>query len=166
MIKAGGGRLTGEGQVPFFGWFALPGAPSSGDTVTVITLGGFAGTGEPEDSVFVGRVKDESNYVGAWYNDTRKEIGIDVRVNGEFRHAPNSAGLSLEPGDRLALVLSGGTTITSYAETGGVWRRLTTADLGLAATPQEQTRWRHGFALRATTGTIALDAAEGHSAAG
>ncbi|MGN9838235.1 serine/threonine-protein kinase [Nonomuraea sp. H19] len=166
VIKAGGGRLTGEGKVPFFGWFALPGAPSSGDTVSVITLGELAATGEPEDSVFVGRVKDENNYVGAWYNDTRKQIGIDVRVNGEFRHDPNNASVSLAPGDRLALVLSGGTTITSYAETGGVWRRLTTADLDLLATPQERTRWRHGFALRATTGTIALDAAEGHSAAG
>ncbi|WP_188190403.1 serine/threonine-protein kinase [Nonomuraea sp. SYSU D8015] len=165
-IKAGGGRLTGEGRVPYFGWFALPGAPSSGDTVSVITLGGFAGTGEPEDSVFVGRVKDENNYVGAWYNHTRKEIGIDVRVDGEFRHAPNSTSLSLAPGDRLALVLSGGTTITSYAETGGAWRRLTTADLDLPATPQERTRWRHGFALRATAGTITLDAAEGYSAAG
>ncbi|MEV4173789.1 serine/threonine-protein kinase [Nonomuraea sp. NPDC049709] len=166
VVKVAGGRLTGEGQSPFFGWFALPGAPSSGDTVSVITLGAFAGTGEEEDSVFVGRVKDAGNYMGAWYNNTRKEVGIDVRVDGEFRHDPNSASLSLAPGDRLALVLSGGTTITSYAETGGTWRRLTTAHIDLPATPQERARWRHGFGMRGTTGTIALDAAAGHSAAG
>jgi predicted Ser/Thr protein kinase len=165
-IKAGGGRLTGGARTPFFGWFALPGAPSSGDTVSVITLGTFAGTGKQEDSVFVGRVKDDFNYIGAWYNHTRKAVGIDVLVDGKWRHPLNSASLSLAPGDRLALVLSDGTTITSYAETGGAWRRLTTVDLDLPATPQEWTRWRHGFGLRATTGTITLDAAEGYSAAG
>ncbi|QFY10334.1 protein kinase [Nonomuraea phyllanthi] len=166
VIKAGGGRLTGEGQKPFFGWFALPGAPSSGDTVSMITLGAFAGTGEQEDSAFVGRIKDKDNYIGAWYNNTREEIGIDVRVNGEFRHEPNSAALSLTPGDSLALVLSGGTTITSYAKTGGTWRRLTTARIDVLTTPQERARWRHGFGLRGTAGTIALDAAEGRGAAG
>jgi predicted Ser/Thr protein kinase len=165
-IKVGGGRISGQGQGPFFGWFALPGAPSSGDTVSVITVGAFAGTGEAEDSVFVGRVKDANNYIGAWYNNTRKEIGIDVRVDGEFRHEPNSAALPLAPGDRLALVLSGGTTITSYAETGGTWRRLTTSRIDLLTTPQERARWRHGFGLRGMTGTIALDTAEGHSAHG
>ncbi|GAA3220718.1 serine/threonine-protein kinase [Nonomuraea helvata] len=165
-IKAEGGRLTCEAQVPFYGWYALPGAPSSGDTVSMITLGGFAGTGKQEDSVFVGRIKDNINYIGAWYNHTRKEVGIDILVDGKWRHAPNSASLSLAPGDRLALVLSGGTTVTSYAETGGAWRRLTTVNLDLKATPQEWTRWRHGFALRATTGTVTLDAAEGYSAAG
>ncbi|MFD0655825.1 hypothetical protein [Thermocatellispora tengchongensis] len=167
VVKSGGGRLTGEGTAPFYGWFALPAAPSSGDAVSLITVGGFAGAGEAEDSVFAGLVKDQNNYIGAWYNNTRKEIGIDVRVNGEFRHTANSAALSLAPGDRLALVLSGGTTVTSYAETGGSWRRLTTVGLGdLLATPQERALWRHGFALRATTGTIALDSAEGRGAAG
>ncbi|MEV0166204.1 serine/threonine-protein kinase [Nonomuraea fuscirosea] len=166
VIKAEGGRLSGTSQGPFFGWFALPGAPSSGDTVSLVTLGAMAGTGEPEDSVFVGRVKDAGTYVGAWYNNTRKESGIDVRIGGEFRHGSNSADLSLVPGDRLALVLSGGSTITSYAETGGTWRKLNTVSVDLPGTAEERARWRHGFALRGTTGTITLDAAEGRTAAG
>ncbi|MEV5896282.1 serine/threonine-protein kinase [Nonomuraea fuscirosea] len=166
VIKAAGGRLSGTSQGPFFGWFALPGVPSSGDAVSLITLGAMAGTGEPEDSVFVGRVKDAGTYIGAWYNNTRKESGIDVRVGGEFRHGSNSADLSLAPGDRLALVLSGGSTITSYAETGGTWRQLNTVSVDLPGTAEERARWRHGFALRGTTGTITLDAAEGRTAAG
>ncbi|GAA1673689.1 hypothetical protein GCM10009733_083470 [Nonomuraea maheshkhaliensis] len=166
VIKAEGGKLTATAQGPFFGWFALPGTLSSADAVSLITLGAMAGTGEPEDSVFVGRVKDAGTYIGAWYNHTRKESGIDVRVGGEFRHEHNRADLTLAPGDRLALVLSGDGTITSYAETGGTWRLVTTLDVDLRSTAEERARWRHGFALRGTTGTIALDAAGGRTATG
>jgi len=42
--------------------------------------------------------------------------------------------------------------------------RVATVQVDLPAT-QQLTQWRHGFVLRATEGTLALDAAEGYSAA-
>ena len=132
--------------------------------MSVLTVGSFAETGRPEDSVFVGWVKDGDNFVTAWYNHTRKASGINVRVNGRLLPIHGDAQLSLAPGDRFALVLSGD-TITSYAETGGVWRPLRTADIGdLLATPEARAQYRYGFGLRATTGTIAVAGFAGHSA--
>jgi len=163
-VSVGGGRFTATGTDPYFGLVAGPAAPSSGDAVSVLTVGSFAETGRPEDSVFVGWVKDGDNFVTAWYNHTRKASGINVRVNGRLLPIHGDAQLSLAPGDRFALVLSGD-TITSYAETGGVWRPLRTADIGdLLATPEARAQYRYGFGLRATTGTIAVAGFAGHSA--
>lgn len=163
-VTVGGGRLTGTAATPYFGLLAGPAAPASGDAVSVVTVGSFAGTGRPEDSVFVGWIKDGDNFVTAWYNHTRKQSGINVRVNGRLLDTPGDAALTLAPGDRFALVLTGD-TITSYAETNGTWRPLRTAPIGdLLATPEARARFRHGFGLRATTGTIAVTGFAGHSA--
>ncbi|WP_182906892.1 MGH1-like glycoside hydrolase domain-containing protein [Microbispora sp. H13382] len=163
-VTAGGGRFAGGGTRPFFGLVAGPAALSSADAISVVTAGTFAGTGSPEDSLFTGWVKDAGNYVTAWYNNTRKQSGINVRVGGRFLDTPGDAPLSLEPGDRFALVLSGD-TITSFAYTGGRWRPLRTADIGGAlATPQARDGFRYGFGLRGTSGTIAIAGLEGRAA--
>ncbi|MGP3929205.1 MGH1-like glycoside hydrolase domain-containing protein [Nonomuraea sp. KM88] len=174
-ITVGGGRFAGSGARPFFGVVAGPAGPSSADAISVVTAGSFAGTGSAEDSVFVGWVKDQDNYVTAWYNHTRKQSGINVRVGGRFLDTPGDAALTLEPGDRLALVLSDD-TITSFARTAGTaggsttggapgeWRRLRTASIGgTLATPQAREGFRHGFGLRGTSGTIAIAGLEGRS---
>lgn len=159
----GGGRFAGSGTQPFFGLFAGPAELSSADAAGVVTAGTFAGTGSAEDSVFVGWVKDADNYVTAWYNNTRKQSGINVRVGGRFLDTPGDAALTLKPGDRFALVLSGD-TITSYALTGGQWKRLRTAGIGgTLATPQAREGYRYGFGLRGTSGTIAIAGLEGRA---
>lgn len=160
----GGGRIIADGQ-GFYGWFALSGTPSSGSTVTIITLGPFANTGATEDSVFAGRIKDATNYVGAWYNNTRKEVGIDVIIGGVPRHKPNKAPQRLNPGDRLALAVSGDMAI-AYAQIGEEWRKLTEVRIEPPTALQNHTEWRHGFALRGTRGPIALEEIEGRSADG
>ncbi|MEV1206578.1 hypothetical protein, partial [Microbispora rosea] len=148
---------------PFFGLAAGPVALSSADAISVVTAGEFAGTGSPEDSVFVGWVKDAGTYVTAWYNNTRKQSGINVRVGGRFLDTPGDAPLTLKPGDRFALALSGD-TITSFAYTGGQWRPLRTADIGgTLATPQAREGFRYGFGLRGTSGTIAVAGLEGRA---
>ncbi|NJP91815.1 hypothetical protein HCN51_20525 [Nonomuraea sp. FMUSA5-5] len=163
-IAAGGGRFAGSAAQPFFGLVAGPSGPSSADAVSIVTAATFAGTGGPEDSVFVGWVKDRDNYVTAWYNHTRKQSGINVRAGGRFLDTPGDAALNLQPGDRFALVLSGD-TITSFALTGGQWRRLRTAGIGgTLATPQAREGYRYGFGLRGSSGTIAIAGLEGRAA--
>jgi serine/threonine protein kinase len=161
MISAGGGKFTGTGSAPFFGLFAGPNAPSSGDSVSVLTVGAFAGSGQREDTVFVGWVKGPINYVTAWYNNTRQESGFDIRVNGAFPRRYGTTRLALVPGDRFAVRLSGN-AITSYIEHDGVWRRIRTVALGdVLATPQKRQQYRYGFGLRGTTGTISITGLEG-----
>jgi hypothetical protein len=138
--------------------------PASGAAVSVLTAGAFAGTGEPEDSVFVGWVKNGDSYGSAWYNNTRKESGLEVRVDGAFVSTPGVVTVTLKPGDKLALLLSGD-RITSYALTGGKWRRLGMAGIGDAlSTGQARQQYRYGFGLRGSTGTIRIAGTEGRSA--
>lgn len=161
LMTVGAGRLTGTHSTPFFSVVSGPGRPSSGDAVSILTVQTFAGTGKQEDSVFVGWVKDGNNYVTAWYNNTRKKSGINVRVNGTFLQTPGEIPLALERRDRFALRLSGN-TITSYAEIDGEWRQLHTATIGGAlATPQAREQYRYGFGLRGSTGTISITEVEG-----
>lgn len=165
-ISVGSGRFVGSGSEPFFGIIGGSGALPSDRAVSVLTTGTFAGTGQPEDSVFVGWVKDGDNYVTAWYNHTRKASGINVRVNGGFLETHGEVPLTLEGGDRLALVLSG-ETITSFAENDGVWRTLNVATIGdVLATPQARQQYRYAFGLRGSTGSIGVAGMEGRSAAG
>ncbi|MEV1245447.1 serine/threonine-protein kinase [Nonomuraea sp. NPDC049750] len=164
-IRAGGGRFTGTGSAPFFGLVAGErGLPPAGDAVSVLTAGTFANTGQPEDSLFVGWVKNGNSYVTAWYNNTRKESGLEVQMDGAFVSVPGSTPLTLKQGDRFALLLSGD-RITSYAESGGKWRRLGTGSIGdMLATPQARQQYRYGFGLRGSTGSIAIARTEGRSA--
>ena len=154
-IDPGGGRFTGTGSAPFFGLVAGPGTPSSDVAVSVLTVGTFAGTGDQEDSVFVGWVKDGNSYVTAWYNNTRKDSG-STPIDGSFVATPGEASLSLKAGDRFSLELSGD-TVTSYAQTGGgAWRMLRTATIGGAlSTPQARRQYRYGFGLPARPGRSA-----------
>ncbi|WP_327108708.1 MGH1-like glycoside hydrolase domain-containing protein [Nonomuraea glycinis] len=159
-IAVGDGRLAATGATPYFALMAGPAPLPPGDAVSVLTAGSFAGHGRPEDSVFVGWVKDASTYVTAWYNHTRQMSGLNVSVNGHLLPLAGDAPLTLKPGDRFALLLSG-TTITSYAESAGVWRELRTADLGdTLATPESRQGHRYGFGLRGSTGTITITAVE------
>ncbi|MFD1542012.1 serine/threonine-protein kinase [Nonomuraea guangzhouensis] len=164
-IRAGGGQFTGTGSTPFFGLVAgESGLPESGAAVSVLTAGTFAGTGQPEDSVFVGWVKNGNSYVTAWYNNTRKESGLEVQMDGAFVSTPGAAPLTLKRGDRFALSLSGD-RITSYAESGGTWRRLGTAAIGdMLTTARARQQYRYGFGLRGSTGTIGITRTEGRSA--
>ncbi|HEY0449747.1 MGH1-like glycoside hydrolase domain-containing protein [Actinophytocola sp.] len=157
-LTTGDGLLTATSADPFFTVVAGPAPVRSADAFTAVTIGALAGTGAPEDSVFVGWVKDADNYVTAWYNNTRKRSGINVRVNGSFLDTPGDAPLTLAPGDRFALTVAGD-TITSYAFTGGAWKPLRTNTIGTVLTGE----YRYGFGLRGTSGTISLADVEGRS---
>ncbi|WP_146615438.1 protein kinase domain-containing protein [Nonomuraea aridisoli] len=163
-VTVGNGRFRGTGTEPYFGLMAGGRALASDQAVSVVTIGSFAETGKQEDSVFVGWIKDDSDYATAWYNNTRGTTGFDVRVNGEFLDVADQIPATLQPGDRLAVLLTG-ETLTSYAEHAGTWRRLyTTSIAGALTTAEVRSRFRYGFGLRATTGTITVTGMEGRSA--
>jgi hypothetical protein len=145
------GALTATGTSPYFALVSSGVAPSSPHAVSLLTVGAFTNTGAPEDSVFVGWVKDKDNYVTAWYNNTRRSSGINVRVNGQFLNTPGDAPVTLSPGDQFALLHHEG-TITSYAKTGGTWRSLRTTSIGDALTPDHH----YGLGVRASNGTLTV----------
>jgi len=156
------GVFSATGNLPYYTMLSGPGRLSSAEAISMVTIGRFAETGLPEDSVFVGWVKDGNNYVSAWYNNSRKDTGLNVRLNGQL-HASESSPLKLREGDRFALELVGD-TITSYAHTGGKWHKLQSARIGpLLAFPEGRKDYRYGFGLRATSGTMTLTGAEGRS---
>ncbi|MPZ82183.1 MAG: hypothetical protein GEV28_18000 [Actinophytocola sp.] len=159
-LTAGGGAYTASSSDPFFAVVAGPTPAPGTDAISMVTIGAMAGTGAPEDSVFVGWAKDADNYVTAWYNHTRHQSGINVRVNGEFLDTPGDAPLTLTPGDRFALTVSGD-EIRSYAYTDGGWQPLRTNTIGDVVTGE----LRYGFGLRGSSGSISLAAFEGRSRA-
>ncbi|WP_233508524.1 hypothetical protein, partial [Spongiactinospora gelatinilytica] len=163
QINVGAGRFTGSRAEPYFTLLAGPARLPADQAVSVLTIGSFAGTGQPEDSVFVGWVKNHDSYITAWYNNTRKTTGFDLRVGGEFRAVPGEIPLGLAPGDRLAVLLTRDRA-TSYVEHAGTWRRLHTAFVAdLFATAQARQGYHYGFGLRGTTGTSSVAHFEGRS---
>jgi hypothetical protein len=51
--------------------------------VTVIVdIESFAGSGGNQDTVYAGLVKDELDYVVAYYNNARNRVGLEVTVAG------------------------------------------------------------------------------------
>ncbi|MFI7616090.1 protein kinase [Nonomuraea terrae] len=162
-VTVGDGRFRGTGTEPYFGLMAGGKTLASDQALSVVTIGAFAESGRQEDSVFVGWIKDGRDYATAWYNNTRGTTGFDVRVNGEFLDVADQIPATLEPGDRLAVLLTG-ETLTSYAQHAGTWRRLyDTSIAGALTTAEIRGRFRYGFGLRATTGTITVTRAEGRS---
>ncbi len=157
------GVFSATGTLPYYAMLSGPGLLSSGQAISMVTVGRFSATGKPEDSVFVGWVKDGNNYVSAWYNNTNKSSGLNIRLNGELHASPTTEKLKLREGDRFALELAGD-TIVSYSYSGGRWRKLQAAKIGgLLAHPEIRKDYRYGFGLRASSGTITLLGAEGRS---
>lgn len=152
--------LTATGSSPYFALVSSPVAPSSRDTVSLLTVGAFTNTGAAEDSVFVGWVMDKDNYVTAWYNNTRGASGLNVRVHGQFLETPGDAAVTLRPGDQFAL-LHHDDTITSYARVDGSWLPLRSASIGGALTQDHH----YGLGVRASSGTLEVTNLTGLGAA-
>lgn len=153
------GAFAAFSDEPFFTVVATPITPRTREAVSMLTVGAFANNGEQEDSVFVGWVRDQDNYITAWYNHTRKDSGLNVKVEGELWAVEGETQISaLEAGDRLALAVDND-KITSYVYADSNWESLRTFTIGDALTPQHH----YGFGLRATSGTITLAEFAGRS---
>ena len=159
-LTAGGGRLTATGTQQYFALFDRGLAPSSADSVVIIDPARFVGTNQHEDTFFFGLVKDASNYVASWYNNTRTEIGADLRVGGQFPSFSKSGyGTNpVVPGDRLAIQVHG-TQIATYLDHAGAWRRIGSFDAGPwinLADPAVLAQYKVAVGFRADSGTLQI----------
>jgi hypothetical protein len=145
-------------------------APSSPQAVTIVDPAAFLGNAKTQDSVFVGWAKDATDYVMAWYNNVSHTSGFDLNLGGVLEppgfQAPVSS-VTLQPGDRFALELSGN-SVTSWAEPGGTgaWRELgstTVAPLLDLIDPGVRAQYHFTFGLRGDPGTMAAGRFEGAS---
>ncbi|WP_377273596.1 discoidin domain-containing protein [Peterkaempfera sp. SMS 1(5)a] len=168
-LSVADGVLRGSADQRFFTLLDRGTSPASADSVTIVDPAAFIGDAPNEDSLFVGLVRDDTTYVGAWYNNHHRSSGIDVRVNGQLNPSGTGAccaSVTLVPGDRLALQTHG-TTMTSWVEHDGRWQRLVSTDVGSAldlSNPAVRSAYHFMFGVRGDSGTIAVDRFEARSA--
>jgi hypothetical protein len=159
-LAAGGGRLRASAGQRFFALLDRGVSPASADSVVIVDPAGFIGNASHEDTFFVGLSRDDTTYIGAWYNNHARTSGIDVRVDGRLNPAGNGVcctPVTLVPGDRLALQ-SHGTTVTTWAEHGGTWQRLESTDVGSVinlSDPATRSAYHAMFGVRGDSGTVA-----------
>jgi hypothetical protein len=170
QLAAGGGQLRASAGQRFFTLLDRQVSPASSDSVVIVDPAQFIGAASHEDSLFVGLSRDDTTYVGAWYNNHFHTSGIDVRVNGQLNPAGSGTcctSITLVPGDRLAVQLHGA-TMTAWAEHGGEWTRLESTDVGSVINlpdPAVRSAYHVMFGLRGDGGTIAVSKFEARSAA-
>ena len=125
-VAVGDGRLEATGPERFFGLFDSGVGPGAAESFVAVDPAEFITDAGGEDSLFVGYVKDENNYFGAWYNNRGASSGLDVRVNGQLQNVPDCCtGLQLTPGGRFAAQLDGD-ALRSWAQSGpgSQWREV------------------------------------------
>lgn len=156
-LTAGGGRLTASADQRYFALFDRGVAPASNDAVVIIDPARFVGTNHNEDTFFLGLVKDADNYVATWYNNTRTEIGADVRVGGNFPAFGKSGygNHPVVPGDRLAEQVHG-TQIATYLEHAGAWQRIGSFDVGSLVTAGQLAQYHVAVGFRADSGALQI----------
>uniref|UniRef100_UPI000B278604 galactose-binding domain-containing protein n=1 Tax=Peterkaempfera griseoplana TaxID=66896 RepID=UPI000B278604 len=165
------GALQASAAHRFFTLLDQGTSPASADSVMIVDPSSFIGTATNEDSLFVGLVRDDTTYLGAWYNNTHHSSGIDVRVNGQLNPGGTGAccaSVTLVPGDRLAFQTHG-TSVTSWAEHDGHWQRLASVDVGSVvdlSNPSVRASYHVMFGVRGDAGTVAVDRFEARSTDG
>jgi hypothetical protein len=166
----GGGTARASGSQPWFGMLQSAAAPASPQAVAVADPAAFLGKAKTQDSVFVGFAKDAEDYVMAWYNNVSHTSGFDLNLGGVLQpsgfQAPGSS-VTLHPGDRFALQLSGN-SVTSWVQPGGsgAWQELastTVAPVLDLTNAGVRSQYHFTFGLRGDSGTMAAARFEGAS---
>jgi hypothetical protein len=161
----GGGEATAAAAQPWFGFLVSGAAPASPESTAVVDVKALdSGATNHNSGVFVGLVKDPSDYIMVWYNSYYHTSGEDLVLDGVLQppgfQVACCADVTLQPGDRFAFALDGN-TVTSYYQSGGSgpWTRLESTsvapllDLTSAAT---RSAYHFAFGLRGDSGTMAL----------
>jgi hypothetical protein len=158
------GAFSVSSDEPAFTVFRSPEHPRVPFASVVVDVHAFASHGREQDTVFAGLVKDERNYLMAWFSGVAGTVGIDVVVDGEVRNLVARQSHFLAP-CRLAFSLTGD-WVGAFVEQEDGFRPITTCrlpdglDLRLPGTLAE---YRYGFGVRSTTGTVVLHGVEaGH----
>ena len=78
-IRRGAIRVNGDSYFALFKSGTSQRAPFA---TVIVDVERFSDTTGAENTVFAGLVKDQSNYVAAFYNDATKKAGLSACVNG------------------------------------------------------------------------------------
>jgi hypothetical protein len=154
-----GGALTASATRQSSAVLVAPVAAPAGDFAVLLEPRAFAG-GAPEDSVLLGRAAGPDDLALAWYNHHFRTSGADVRAAGRDYGDDATGGCcataTWSPGDRFAVVSSGG-TMTSWLGHLGQWQLLRTIPVGTAVDAARLGGWSPAIGLRLTTGQLTLD---------
>jgi hypothetical protein len=168
--SVGGGTASASNSQPWFGMLQSAASPASAQAVAIVDPATFLGNAKTQDSVFVGFAKDATDYVMAWYNNVSHTSGFDLNLGSVLEppgfQAPVTS-VTMQPGDRFALELSGN-TVTSWVQPGGngAWRELgstTVAPFLDLTSAGVRGQYRFAFGLRGDAGTMAAGRFEGAS---
>ena len=165
-IRRGALRINGDAYFALFRSATSEDAPFA---TVIVDVERFSDTTGAENTVFAGLVKDESNYVTAFYNNATKKVGLSVCVNG----TPTILGTvdaALGAPLRLAFVANENEVtalVGDRASAIGDFRPLIKRDVkfetGGALDLRDETvleSYNNGFGARATSGTIVLGGVE------
>ena len=161
----GGGTLGISGE-SYFALFRSNTGQRAPFATVILEIGSFAGSGGERDAVYAGLVKDEGNYVLAWYDDAKKLAGVDVAVNGTVETL-GTVEADLAAPTRFAFAVNEN-KVTALAETSGGdegagWRPLLRRDVREFVDlrrPAVLAEYKNGFGARASSGTIVLGGVE------
>ncbi len=161
----GGGQASATASQPWFGFLLSGTAPASSQATAVVDAKALdSGVTNHSSGIFVGLVRDPSNYVMVWYNTYYHTSGEDLVLNGVLQppgfHVACCASVTLQPGDRFAFALSGN-TVTSYYQAGGTgpWTPLestSVAPLLDLTNPATLAGYHFAFGLRGDSGAMAI----------
>lgn len=155
------GVLSVGGDEPHFTVFRSATHQAAPYSTVTVDVEAFADSGGEQDAVFAGLVKDERNYVMAWFSRASGIVGLDAVRDGELQTLA-VAETEVSAPCRFAFSLTGA-TVAALVETADGFRPLVHArlpqDLDLRQ-PGELAEYRNAFGTRASSGTIALNAVE------
>lgn len=158
-VSIGNGVLRGTDNSSFFTLFRSSGSTRRSPLAVIVDVKKFIESAREEDSVFAGLVKNEQNYVAAWYNNVRKEVGFDAVIDGTLEGFGFSSA-TIRTHGKFALVLMG-EKVSVFTNSGNGWDHVTTADAGGFVNfndPAVLSQYKFGFGVRGDEGMIVLDA--------
>ncbi|MEO3887219.1 DUF5722 domain-containing protein [Nonomuraea sp. B5E05] len=170
VTYADGALSAAHPSADWFGLMPSSVSPRNPAFSTAITIRKFQGDSTDMDTVYTGLVKDGRTDVVAFYVNTQKSVGFEVRgpqVPGGLAVFGVKQGVSIPDGGRFALSLVGDRAAV-YADTGSGWELVTAATLEhlpALSDPEVRAGYRYGFGVRgdAGAGPLELDAVEGRS---
>ncbi|WP_210769061.1 GH92 family glycosyl hydrolase [Ruania alkalisoli] len=113
-----------------------------------------------EDSLFLGMTAGPDERVHSWYNHSRGEHGIDVRLGGGNDGLAAGPGrpypLTWAPGDRFAIRVDHG-ELTVWLEQEGEWELIRRGLLDLTIDAEAYADWAPSVAVRQDGGELSLD---------
>ncbi|MFI6183667.1 DUF5722 domain-containing protein [Nonomuraea sp. NPDC051191] len=170
VTYADGALSAGHPSASWFGLMSSGVSPRNPAFATAITIRKFQGDSADMDTVYTGLVKDGKTDVVAFYVNSQKFAGFEVRgpqVPGGLAVFGVKQGVTVPDGGRFALSLVG-ERAAMYADTGSGWELVTAATLEhlpALSDPEVRAGYRYGFGVRGDPGSspLVLDAVEGRS---